>query len=36
MWIQIIKTHLKPGKDAELVGLIDQLRAIAPVRGTYP
>lgn len=28
MWTQIIKTHLKPGKDAELMGLMDQLKAI--------
>src|SRR3954463_12234601 len=26
MWIQIIKTHLKPGKDAEFAVLGDQLR----------
>src|SRR3954453_4943347 len=28
MWTQIIKTHLKSGKDAELMTLSDQLRAI--------
>jgi quinol monooxygenase YgiN len=28
MWIQIIKTQLKPGKDAELTALMDQLKAI--------
>jgi quinol monooxygenase YgiN len=28
MWIQIIKTRLKPGKDAELAALADQLKAI--------
>lgn len=28
MWMQIIRTRLKPGKDAELLGLIDQLKAI--------
>src|SRR4051794_38592798 len=28
MWIQIIKTRLKPGKDAEYVALADQLRAL--------
>ena len=28
MWIQIIKTHLKPGKEAELATLSDQLKAI--------
>lgn len=28
MWIQIIKTRLKPGKDAELLVLMDQLKAI--------
>src|SRR3954454_23831272 len=28
MWTQIIKTHLKPGKDAELTVLMDQLKAI--------
>src|SRR6476659_3054144 len=28
MWTQIIKTHLKPGKDAELTELIERLRAI--------
>jgi len=28
MWIQIIKTRLKPGKDAELAALTDQLKAI--------
>src|SRR3954451_20417398 len=28
MWTQIIQTHLKSGKDAELVELLDQLTAI--------
>jgi quinol monooxygenase YgiN len=28
MWIQVIKTRLKPGKDAELMVLVDQLKAI--------
>ena len=28
MWTQIIKTQLKPGKDAELTALMDQLKAI--------
>lgn len=28
MWIQIIKTRLKSGKDAELTALMDQLKAI--------
>lgn len=28
MWIQIIKMRLKPGKDAELAALMDQLKAI--------
>ncbi len=28
MWMQIIKTRLKPGKETELAGLADQLRAI--------
>jgi len=28
VWIQIIKTRLKPGKDAELTALMDQLKAI--------
>src|SRR3954466_9504942 len=28
MWTQIIKTHLKSGKDAELMELSDQLKAI--------
>lgn len=28
MWIQIIKTRLKPGKEAELTALMDQLNAI--------
>ena len=28
MWIQIIKTRLKPGKDAEFAALADQLKAI--------
>src|SRR4051794_34450748 len=28
MWTQIIKTHLKSGKDAELMVLMDQLQAI--------
>jgi len=27
MWTQIIKTRLKPGKDAELTALMDALRA---------
>jgi quinol monooxygenase YgiN len=27
MWAQIIKTHLKPGKDAELAHLMDQFKA---------
>jgi quinol monooxygenase YgiN len=28
MWTQIIKTRLRPGKDAELKALLDQLKAI--------
>jgi quinol monooxygenase YgiN len=28
MWIQIIKTRLKAGKEAELTALMDQLKAI--------
>lgn len=28
MWMQIIKTRLKAGKEAELTGLMDQLKAI--------
>jgi antibiotic biosynthesis monooxygenase (ABM) superfamily enzyme len=28
MWIQIIKTRLKPGKDAEFAALGDQLKAL--------
>jgi quinol monooxygenase YgiN len=28
MWIQIIKTRLKPGKDVELTALMDQLKAL--------
>ena len=28
VWTQIIKTRLKPGKDAELAALMDQLKAI--------
>lgn len=28
MWIQIIKTRLKPGKEAELTALMDQLKSI--------
>jgi quinol monooxygenase YgiN len=28
MWMQIIKTHLKPGKEAEFAALADQLKAI--------
>ena len=28
MWIQIIKTRMKPGRDAELTALMDQLKAI--------
>ena len=28
MWTQIIKIHLKPGKDAELTALMNQLKAI--------
>jgi quinol monooxygenase YgiN len=28
MWAQIIKTRLKPGNDAELIKLMDQLKAI--------
>ena len=28
MWIQIIKTRLKPGREAELAELMDQLKAI--------
>ncbi len=28
MWMQIIKTRLKPGKETELAGLMDQLKAI--------
>jgi quinol monooxygenase YgiN len=28
MWIQIIRVPLKPGKDAELASIVDQLQAI--------
>lgn len=28
MWVQIIKTRLKPGNEAELIALTDQLKAI--------
>jgi len=28
MWTQIVKTHMKSGKDAELMMLSDQLKAI--------
>ena len=28
MWIQIIKTRLKPGNEADLMALTDQLKAI--------
>lgn len=28
MWMQIIKSQLKPGKESELPGLMDQLKAI--------
>jgi quinol monooxygenase YgiN len=28
MWIQIIKMRLKPGSDADLMALVDQLKAI--------
>jgi len=28
MWIQIIKTRLKPGREAELSSIIDQLKAL--------
>lgn len=28
MWMQLIKTHLKPGMEAELLGMMEELRAI--------
>ena len=28
MWIQIIKTRLQPGKEAEVAAVLDQLKAI--------
>ncbi len=28
MWTQIIKTRVRPGKESEIAGLLDQLKAI--------
>jgi quinol monooxygenase YgiN len=28
MWAQIIKTRVKPGKEGEIAGLLEQLRAV--------